>query len=117
MKKYGVILLILLLLLPAFCMQGFAETQGNGCKTLQADRALTEEGYTGTAKAVILYEMNTQTLVYAHNPDASVNPTGLTKLLTALIVLEEGNLNDVVTVKQSVLNMVSAGAKRIGLKA
>lgn len=117
MKKYGVILLVLLFLLPAFHLQAFAETTQIGCKTLQADRALTEEAYTGTANAVILYELNTQTLVYAHNPDASVNPTGLTKLLTALIVLEEGNLDDVVTVKQSVLNMVSAGAKRIGLEA
>ena len=117
MKKYGAILLVLLLLLPAFSLQAFATTTENGCKTLHADRALVEEGYTGTAKAVILYELNTQTLVYAHNPDASVNPTGLVKLMTALIALEEGNLNDVVTVKQSVLNMVSSGAKRIGLKA
>lgn len=118
MKKYGVFFLIMLCLLQTFALWVRADEPADaGCKTLQAERALAEEPYTGTANAVILYELNTQTLVYAHNPDASINPTGLIKLLTALIVLEEGDLDDVVTVKRSTLNSIAAGAVSAGLKA
>ena len=116
MKKIAVILL-LLCLLRLFPVPAYAEATG-GCHTLQADRALAgSETYTGTAKAVILYELNTQTLVYAHNPDEPINPTGLIKLLTALIVLEEGNLDDVVTVRRSTINSVAPGAVSAGLQA
>lgn len=118
MKKTGIILILLLCMVHIFSPMALAAGESEGCSTLQAGQALARsEAYTGTAKAVILYEMNSQTLVLAHNPDAKINPTGLVKLMTALIVLEQGNMDDVVTVKQSVLNMVSAGAKRIGLKA
>lgn len=117
MKKTGIILLLLLLifqLLPVAVMA----TADTGCHTLHAGQSLSgSEPYSGTAKAVILYELNTQTLVYAHNPDASINPTGLIKLVSALIVLEEGNLDDVVTVKRSTLNSVGVGAVSAGLKA
>ena len=94
-----------------------ADETSTSCNTLHAGRALAEETYTGTANAVILFERNTQTLVYAHHPDVSVNPTGLTKLLTSLIVLEEGNLGDVVTVKRSTLNSVSPGSVHVGSTA
>ena len=117
MKKTSIILLILLLVFQIYPVSVQASATG-GCHTLQADRALAgNERYTGSAKAVILYEMNTQTLVYAHNPDEAINPTGLIKLLSALIVLEEGNLDDVVTVKRSTLNSVGVGAVSAGLKA
>lgn len=90
----------------------------NGCSTLLAHHALGEDqSYTGAAKAAILYELDTKTLVFAYNADKVINPTGLVKLMTALIVLEEGDLDDVVTVKQATLNSISAGAKKLGLKA
>lgn len=117
MKKFGIILLVLLCTLHAFCWPAQAEQTQPSCKTLQAEHPLVDEAYTGTANAVILYELCTQTLVYAHNQDVTVNPTGLIKLLTALIVLEEGNLEDVITVKRSTLNSVGVGAVSAGLKA
>lgn len=117
MKKSVILLLTLLCLIQAFAMTAVADEVSTGCNTLKAGRALVDETYNGTANAVILFEQNTQTLVYAHNPDVSVNPTGLTKLLTSLIVLEEGNLDDVVTVKRSTLNSVSPGSVSAGLKA
>ena len=117
MKKFGIILLVLLCLLQVVALPARADETSTSCNTLHAGRALAEETYTGTANAVILFERNTQTLVYAHHPDVSVNPTGLTKLLTSLIVLEEGNLGDVVTVKRSTLNSVSPGSVSAGLKA
>lgn len=118
MKKIGIFFLLLLCLLQVLPLRSMASGEDLGCSTLQARHALAEaEPYTGTAKAVILYEQNTQTLVYAHNPDLPINPTGLIKLLTALIVLEEGNLEDVVTVKRSTLNSVGVGSVSAGLQA
>ena len=117
MKK-SVIILILLLLLQLLSVAAYADTYSGGCHSLQAGQMLAAgESFKGTAKAVILYELNTQTLVYARNPDERINPTGLVKLLTALIVLEEGNLEDVVTVNRSTLNSVGIGAVSAGLKA
>ena len=117
MKKFVVSLLVILALIQACPIYLLAASAPVQCNAPQSTQPLSTEDYTGTATAVLLYELNTQTLVYAHNPDMSVNPSGLVKLLTALIVLEEGNLDDVVTVKRSTLNSVSAGAVSAGLKA
>ena len=119
MKKTGTFLLLLIYLFHLFTVMAYADESATGsCHTLMAGKSLAgDEIYTGTAKAVVLYELESQTLVYAHNPDVSINPTGLVKLLTALIVLEEGNLDDIVTVKRSTLNTVSAGAVSAGLKS
>ncbi len=71
-----------------------------------------------TAKAAILYEMNTDTFVYTWNPDMTINPTGMVKFLTVWIAIEEGNLDEVVTVSQKALNTVlGTGAVTSGLVA
>ena len=70
-----------------------------------------------TAQAVVAYELNTDTLLYTWNADQHINPTGMVKLLSALIVLEEGNLDDVATVRRSTLDTISWGAVSAGLKA
>lgn len=121
MRKIVVFLMLVLCLFHCCPLTAGATGDGsisNGCSTLRARHALGEDqDYTGTAKAAVLYELDTKTLVFAHDPDKAINPTGLVKLMTALIVLEEGNLDDVVTVKQSTLNALSGGAKKLGLKA
>lgn len=83
----------------------------SGCNTMDALLPLDgNEKKLDTAKAVILYEMNSDTLLYAWNPDAVVYPASLVKLMTALIALEEGNLSDQVTVTRAMLaTMTSDG--------
>ena len=101
-----------------FANTALSASNEQGCHSLQAGQMLAAgEKYKGTASSVILYERNTQTMVFAHNPDQAINPTGLVKLLSALIVLEEGNLDDIVTVKRSTLNSVGVGSVSAGLKA
>lgn len=121
MRKIGVFLLILVCLLHCTPLAATAATEESitsGCSTLQAQYAIGgDEAYTGTADAAILYELDTQTLVYAHNPDDIIDPSGLVKLMTALIVLEEGDLGDMVTVERSTLNSVGAGSVSVGLQA
>lgn len=125
MKKKSIVCIIFLLcvalLLPVIPGLTAAEEDpavSAGCHSLHARVPLGgTEQKVDTAEAVILYELNTNTLLYAYNPDMRVNPTGLVKLLTALVAIENANLDDEVTVKRSVLDSVAIGSVSAGLKA
>jgi len=125
MKKMSAIsfLLALFLLLGGVQQPVYAEETASivvsaGCHSLQAQVPLGgTQQKVETAQSVILYELNTDTLLYAYQPDLPVNPTGMVKLLTALVVIEKGNLADEVTVRRSVLDSVAIGSVSAGLKA
>lgn len=125
MKKTSTIvvtfLLLLSLMLPKISAAGTQSgdlTVDSGCSTLRAQVPLAgSQKKVENAKAVILFERNTGTLLYAYQPDMTVNPTGLVKLLTALVAIEQGNLDDEVTVYSSTLNTVAIGSVSAGLKA
>lgn len=146
MKKYRNLSIILSLLLflqcltqPAFATEagtGETETESteesvettpvaafgdtpiyNGCRTIEAqyplggsDRMLT------TAQSAFVYEMNTNTLIYSYNPDKRLPPGSLSKILTALIAIEEGNLNDVITVSTREISRLPFGSLVADLK-
>lgn len=89
----------------------------NGCHSLDAEMMLsTEEKITDTAKAVVLYELNSGTMLYASNPDGKIYPTSMVKMMTTLVALENGDLDDVVTVTRKVLNQVPIGILGADLK-
>lgn len=112
------IILALSLLVGAVTLPANAVGDSFSCHGLQANVALDNAGKKlDTAKSVLLYELGTDTLVYSYNADNLVNPTGLVKILTVLIALEKGNLDDIVTVKQATLNTVAIGAVSAKLKA
>ena len=120
MKKYLPICIILVisLLLCSIPVPAAAANDGVSCHTLWADIPLDSSGKKlDTAKSVILYELETDTLVYGYQPDKQVDPTGLVKVLTVLVALEKGNLDDIVKVHQSTLNTVAVGAVSAKLKA
>lgn len=124
MKKFSVWICILVACMLFSSVTCAAEPVGeedltvlSGCSTLLARQPLAgSEKKVETAKSVILYELNTDTMLYAYNPDLSVNPTGLVKLLTALIAIENGNLDEEVTAYSSTLNTVAIGSVSVGLK-
>lgn len=76
----------------------------------------TTERLTKTAKAVILYELNSDTMLYAYNADEKIYPSSMVKLMTALVALENGNMSDSVTVTKEALSHVMIGAVSAGLK-
>ena len=125
MKKMSIISVVLILCLllqvpivPALADQENALAITSGCHSLRGEKPLGgSQQKVETAKAVILYELNTQTLLYSYNPDMQINPTGLVKLLTALVALEKVSLDEEVTVKRSVLDTVAIGSVSAGLKA
>lgn len=54
--------------------------------------------------AALMYEMNSGTMLYGYNMDAKMYPASVTKVMTCLIALERGNVDDIVTVSEEVVN-------------
>ena len=74
-------------------------------------QVLAVEPPTMTAKAALLYEASTDTVLYAYNADQKMFPASTTKLMTAALALEYGNPEDTVTVRQSAIDdIVSYGS-------
>lgn len=86
----------------------------NGCRTINgmsplggSDRRLE------TAQSAFLYEVNTQTVVYSYNPDVKVHPGTLAKIVLAMVVLENCELDEQVTVTEGIQSYVPAGANTL----
>ena len=68
-------------------------------------------------QSAVLFEANSNTLMYTWKADAKMRPASFVKILTALIAVEEGNLSDVVTVSESAVSSVPHGAVSADLQA
>ena len=87
----------------------------SGCHTLDAAMPLVDSKILKTTNAAIVYEMNSETLVYAYNPDERIYPSSMVKLMTAIVALEYGNMSDMVTVRQDALKKVTSSAVNVKL--
>ena len=123
MKKTRLTCLVLALILIFSCLSASVSASNsnlavtNGCHSIDATMTLSdEEKLTDTAKAVVLYELNSGTMLYTHNPDTKIYPTSMVKIMTTLVALENCALDDVVTVTRSVLNQVPIGILGADLK-
>lgn len=115
MRKLVLIILALCVLLSAVPVmaetteQDFSVT--SGCNTIEGQMPfLGTQKLVDNGKAMVLYEVGTDTLMYADNADEQLPPASLIKILTALIAVEKGNLDDLVTVKQAVLSTLDSDA-------
>ena len=89
-----------------------------GCRTLNA--ATTLIGQTQLIEnctAALLYEKNSDTLMYAWNADSQVYPASLVKIVTAIIAIEKGNLTDAIVVTDEVLSLIPSDAASCDLVA
>lgn len=67
------------------------------------------------ARAAALVELNSDTLVYGMNLDEKLYPASLTKIMTCMLALEHGNLDDIVTVSHEALQDLNAAGSSAGL--
>lgn len=67
-----------------------------------------------SAAAAILMDAETGEVLFERNPDSPRPPASITKILTALVILERGRLTDSVTVSQAAARI---GGYRLGLRA
>ena len=117
MKKIGVILLTLCLLLGYFGVSVSADPVATGaCSGFDASSAVLESRVVTDVKSAVVFEMNSGTMMYADNIDAKVYPASFVKIMTALLVIEQGNLTDMVTVTKEALNAVSGGSVSVKLQ-
>lgn len=69
------------------------------------------------AKSVLMYETNSDTLLYAWNVDQQLHPASFVKLMTALLVLENAQLSQTVVVRQEAISGLSKDAVTVKLQA
>lgn len=83
----------------------------SGCRTMNAQVPLGgSERMLDTAVSAFVFERNSGTVVYAYNPDFEMQPGTFTKLVTAIVALENGSLDDKVTVNSLSYKSLPAGA-------
>jgi len=64
---------------------------------------------------VILLDMNTGSVIYRKKATQSVFPAGLTNIMTALLVLENCNPEELVTASETALSNIAAGDSKMGI--
>lgn len=67
------------------------------------------------ATSAALFDVNKTNIIYGKNIHERLAPASLTKVLTAVVALEEGNLDDIITVTKEV-KITESGATLCGLK-
>ena len=96
---------------------GMASIQ-TGCKTLDGMMPLAgNDRKLDTAQSAFLYEVKSDTVVYSYNADMKVHPGSLAKIVLSLIVLENCDREEIVTVTEGIQSYIPAGAKNINLKS
>lgn len=125
MKKIQIISIILAMaLLPMLFAPVFADEPAMAVDPTVVYGAHTPDGQhpvhgserrLQSAKAAVLYEITSDTLVYTWNADAKLDPSSLTKIMTALLAVEQGDLSETVTVSWRTLELVPSNAVIAGL--
>ena len=89
-----------------------------GSRTLDAKKPLTDkDDYTGKVKAALLYDLGSDSLVFAQDIDVQLFPASLTKVMTALLTIEmQSDLDAVVTVTADGLKGQEPGGSNVALK-
>jgi len=125
MKKIGIFLLTLFCLLSFLTAQvSFVSAEETvdstiayGCNTLDAGTAMLGKGeLVENTKSVILYELTSDTLMYAWNADEQIEPASLVKIMTGLLAVEQGTLSNAITVTAGALADIPEGAATVGLQ-
>lgn len=82
-----------------------------GCRSYDAQQSLLGAAkLIDNAEAVFLYETKSDTLMYSWNADAQVYPSSLAKIVTAIVAIENGDLDEKVSVKEKTLSTIPSDA-------
>lgn len=71
---------------------------------------------TSESEAALLCSINDKTVLYGKNANVRLNPASLTKVMTAIVALKYGNLDDMLTASGNV-EISESGASLVGIKA
>ncbi len=88
-----------------------------GCRTVEGMNPLGgSDRRLETAQGVFLYEVNSDTVVYSYNPDTKLHPGTLAKMVLALVVIENCDLEETVIVTEGIQSYLPAGAHAMSPK-
>ena len=76
----------------------------------------TAPEYHANAKAALLIDLNTGRTIYEQDADEQVYPASLTKIMTCLLALENGNLSDTVTITENAYADLVSGSSTADLQ-
>lgn len=123
-KRLESLFLVMILVVSCFVLNASAEhVQDNlavssGCHSIDAAIPfLGQEKLVENAQSVFLFETGSETLMYAWNADIPTYPASLVKIMTALLVLENGRLEDEIVVTQTAIDTISSDAVSVDLQA
>ncbi len=116
MKKIAVFFLSFWFLTGFFVVPATAEDANTSpYGGIDAQSAVVENQVITNATAAVVYDMNSDTMMYSANIDSRMYPASLVKVMTALLAVENRNLDSVATVTQEMMN-ASSGAGGVGLQ-
>lgn len=95
-----------------------AQGDGSGSTTAGPDSKQSlapESAISLECQAAMLLEMNTGSLVYGKNLDLQREPASLTKVMTCLLAMERGNLDDEITISTTALKGLDPNGSSAGL--
>lgn len=96
---------------------GLASIQ-QGCRTLDGKMPLAgSERRLPSAQGVFAYEATSGTVIYSYNPDVKLATGTLSKIVTALVAIENCKLNDVVTCSEGIQSKVPGSSIKVNLKS
>lgn len=87
-------------------------------KSLPVETNLIEEWPVGPsigAEAALLLEADTGTILYSKNIDERLYPASITKMMTALLVVENCTMEETVTFSKEAIDNTEWGSSRIGI--
>lgn len=111
-------LLLILCLLLTMSLPVFAEgTEDSSVETEEpaesedVAESSTSRIFNTPVGAALLFERNTETILYSKDADEKMFPASLTKIMTCLVVLEHGDLDSIVTVSETALEGLEPGSE------
>ena len=111
------LLIALLTVIPVMASETVDMSVVRGCHSVDAQvPMLGTEKEIGNVYSAFLYDYTNDVLLFAQNPDQQYHPASLVKILTSLLVIQNGKLDDPVTVRQDVLDTVPANSRSLKLK-
>lgn len=68
------------------------------------------------ADAAVVMDASTGAILYSKNMDAREYPASITKIMTTMLALEHGKLNDVITFSEEAVYSIEPGSTHLGIK-
>lgn len=89
-----------------------------GCRTIEGVMPLGGmERRLASAQGVFAYEMTTGTVIYSYNPDVKLSTGTLSKVVTALVAIENCELDEVVICSEGIQSKVPGSSQKVHLKS